>query len=403
MPPTFALTGLVVLDDGTKTADAVLVVQHGKILHAGSRQKFNLPVEFPVIEAHGWAVSPGLIDLQLNGAYGHDFTTDPDSLLPVAQRLPETGVTAFLPTFITSPIDSYTHKLLRVAEMQHSRVDKPAVTAKILGAHIEGPFLNPAKKGAHPQDLFLEPGEEALAKLQPVEAVRLLTLAPELPQGLAAVRWLRDRNIVVSIGHSAAGMEETFQAIEAGITCATHLFNAMRGMEHRDPGLVGTLLGERKLYCGLIADGIHVHPEMIKLAYRCLGSERIFLVTDAISAMGMPVGRYPIGDQIVFVDRVSARLADGTLAGSVLNLDQAVRNMLQFSGCSPAEALRMATLTPACAIGLEQQFGRLSPGYPADLVLFNESFDVQATFVDGNLVYATPGAMERLSTLSNSL
>lgn len=399
MITTFALFPTRLIDHGQEIADAALVVRNGKILYAGPRQGYVQPAEMPLIAASDYHVSPGLIDLQFNGGYGHDFTQDPGSLLEVARRLPETGVVSFLPTFITSPITAYAEKLAGVAAAQRNQAADPAEGAKILGAHVEGPFLNPAKKGAHRQEFFSEPVTEALEQLQPIDAVRLLTLAPEMPHGLEAVRWLRERNVVVSIGHSAASSEETLQAVEAGVTCATHLYNAMRGMESRNPGLVGTLLADGAVYCGLIVDGIHVHPQMVKLAYRCLGSKRIFLVTDAMAAMGMPAGKYPIGDQTVIVDAVSARLADGTLAGSILTLDQAVRNMVRFSGCTAAEALSMATTTPAAVLGLDGQAGCLHPGCPADLTLFDEFMNLQATFVDGNLVYAVPAARELLSSL----
>ena len=166
--------------------------------------------------------------------------------------------------------------------------------ARVLGAHVEGPFLSPQKKGAHNQELFRQANLEALASLQPIDAVRLLTLAPELPGGLDAIRWLVGRKIIVSIGHSAAGEAEILAAISAGASYATHLYNAMGSMSHRDPGSVGTLLTEDKIICGLIVDGIHVHPRMVKVAYRSLGAKRLTLVTDAMAAMGMSPGEYRI-------------------------------------------------------------------------------------------------------------
>src|SRR5690554_1196009 len=399
MTTGFALHCISIYDRGTRIDDALLVIRQGRIHYAGPRRERELPADLPLIDGHGWGVSPGLIDLQFNGAYGHDFTRDPSSLLAVARRLPETGVTAFLPTFITSPIDSYIEKLNRVRIAQQAQSQRGETGARILGAHVEGPFLNPAKKGAHRQEWFIDPTLEALEQLQPLEAVRLLTLAPERAHGLQAVRWLSERGVVVSIGHSAAGPQETCAAVEAGAALATHLYNAMRPMDHRDPGLVGALLVNDTIRCGLIVDGVHVHPLMVRLAYRLLGPERIALVTDAMAAMGMPSGESLIGDQTVYVDETSARLADGTLAGSILRLDQAVRNMVAFSGCSPAQALQMATSTPAAVLGLEGEMGRLAPGCPADLAIWDSSLHLQATFMDGRPVYTASAVQPLFASL----
>lgn len=391
MTSSFALTQINLIDDGKKTPDAMLIVERGVVVYAGPATGAPPVQGIPVIDGQGLTASPGLIDIQFNGGYGHDFTRDPHTIVEVARRLPETGVVAFLPTFVTSPIEAYAGMLEATASARQAQAAGQAGGARIIGAHVEGPFLSPEKKGAHREEWFCDPTPEALAQLRPIEAVGLLTLAPERNGSEAAIRWLCEQGVVVSIGHSAAGLGEAQAAIEAGATCATHLYNAMKGMGHRDPGLVGALLGMDGVFCGLIADGIHVHPQVVKVAYRCLGPGRLALVTDAMAAMGMPPGDYVIGAQRVIVDGVSARLEDGTLAGSILALDEAVRNMIAFTGCSPEAALQMATATPARALGRFGQMGHLRPGCPADLILLDEKLQVQATLIDGHPAYIRPG------------
>jgi N-acetylglucosamine-6-phosphate deacetylase len=387
MEITFAIRNVQLLEDGQAIPDALLIVDRGRIRYAGPQKDAPVYGDLPSVDGQNGYVAPGLIDLQFNGGYGQDFTANPAALLEAAKRLPETGVTAFLPTFITSALEAYPAMLQAVAAAREFQAQNPGSGARILGAHIEGPFLCPARKGAHLEAYFCDPLPAALDWLRPLQAVRLLTLAPERPGALEAIRTLTARGILVSIGHSDAGMEETLAAMRAGARYATHLYNAMGGMQHRDPGLVGTLLTSDEVVCGLIVDGVHVHPRMVRLAYRCLGARRITLVTDAMAAMGMPPGEYAIGGQAVTVDETSARLADGTLAGSILRMDEAVRNMIAFSGCTPAEAVRMASATPAEALGMAAEAGRLQPGRRADLVLLGANLKVQGTFIDGRRVY----------------
>lgn len=389
-PDEFALNHVTLIEDGAATLDSSILIQGGCIKAIKAGQVSHVRT-LRSVDGHGWLVSPGLVDLQINGAYGHDFTQDPGAISIVAERLPETGVVAFLPTIITSPIQEYPAKLRTVlAAIGHER------GARVLGAHLEGPFLNPEKRGAHNPKLFCPGGLSALACYSPLEAVRLVTLAPEMPGGLAAVRWLSQRGVIVSAGHSAATSDQALEAIEAGISFVTHLFNAMPALHHRQPGLTGLALTSPTLRCGLIADGVHVHPLMVRLAWQCRGTKRITLVTDSMAAMGMPEGRYPISGQTVIVNNQDARLKDGTLAGSILCMDQAVRNMVAFSGCSPAEALRAASTTPLEVLGLGDRMGHLLPGFPADLLILNEALQVEATLVRGHVVYATPQAQERL-------
>jgi N-acetylglucosamine-6-phosphate deacetylase len=390
---TFAIKNIQQVERGNPSYPSVVVVEGDRIIYAGMQSGFDLGKISRLVDGKDWIAAPGLIDLQINGAFGYDFTTQPESISQVALRLPETGVTAFLPTFITSPLAEYKHKLTEVLKAQ-----KAHRGARVLGAHIEGPFLNPDKHGAHDASLFCEPAASALETLTPIESVRMVTLAPEIKYGVEAIQWLIERRVVVSIGHSAAQEEHVLRAAAAGATCATHLYNAMPALHHRDPGLAGILLTSGKVRCGIIADGVHSHPHMVKLAYLCCGHENLYLVTDAMGAMGMPPGSYQIGGQSVTVNSGVVCLADGTLAGSVLRMDEALQNMMGFTGCSLADALDMASKNQANLLGENQRLGQIKAGYKADMILLNESLEVQATFVSGKLQFASPDTLARLSS-----
>lgn len=330
----------------------------------------------------GW-IAPGLIDLQINGAYGFDFTAQSATVSDVAKRLPETGVTAFLPTIISSPLESYPN-ILR--DLKRATAD--ARGAQILGVHLEGPYLSPQRAGAHNPDYLRAPILTTLQKYTGFASyplVKMVTLAPELLGALDLVRRFRGTGIVISAGHSAATYDQALAGFNSGITYGTHLFNAMSPLAHREPGLVGALLSS-DVPCGLIADGIHVHPAAIQAAFRAKGASEITLVTDAMAAMGTNKGSYTLGDREVIVDAKSARLADGTLAGSILQMDAAIRNVIEFTGCSLADAITMASATPARVLGLERK-GKIAPGCDGDLVVLDESLHVQMTIVQGEIVY----------------
>ncbi len=332
----------------------------------------------------GGTIVPGFIDLQINGAYGHDFTADGRTVADVALRLPRTGVTAFLPTIITSPWEAYPGAFGRSGRRSPKR--RAPRRRAFLGVHLEGPYLNPLRRGAHaPAHLRPINVAEIVAWAEP-DLVRLVTLAPELPAAPDAVRALRERGIVVSAGHSDATYDQAKAAFAAGVGWGTHLFNAMPPWGHRAPGLAGALLAS-DVPCGMIVDGIHVHRAAVKVVVAAKGAGQVTLVTDAMEAMGMPPGAYRLAGREVIVDHSSARLAeDGTLAGSILTMDAAVRNAMAFSGCSLAEAVAMATSTPARVLGLAQR-GRIVAGCHADLVVLDGDLQVARTWVRGRLAY----------------
>jgi N-acetylglucosamine-6-phosphate deacetylase len=326
-------------------------------------------------------ILPGFIDLQINGAFGVDLTLNPGGIAALSRQLPAHGVTAFLPTIITSPLECYP-KLLAACDLTPA----PA-GAQPLGLHLEGPFLHPDRRGAHDPAALCLPTRENLANLLHPRLVRLITLAPELPGGLDAIREIRRQGIVAGIGHSTAGYEEAWKMFEAGAGYAVHLFNAMPALHHRQPGLAGALLQPDAPPVGLIADGIHVHPAMLRLAYAARGIEGITLVSDAMAAAGLGPGTYTLGQQQVTVDAQGARLANGVLAGSAILLDEAVRNMVNLGICSLAEAASMASLIPAQVLGLAGRKGQLLPGYEADLVALDADLNVCLTVIEGNIAY----------------
>ena len=378
------LTPDVQIDDG------VLLIEHGRIVAVGDAASVTVPDGVEVIDAGGLIVAPGFIDLQLNGAFGDDFTLEPASIWRVAAGLPRWGVTSFLPTIITSPLA----QVAQAQEILASGAPHGWQGSIPLGLHCEGPFLNPQKKGAHNPAHLRSPAIEEITAWTPENHVRLVTLAPELPGALALVHALAERGIVVSAGHSMATYREAKAGFAAGIRYGTHLFNAMPPLEHREPGLPGALLTDPSLTIGIIPDGIHVHPSIVALAWAAKGTQRLTVVTDAMAALGMAPGRYMIADQEVIVTQHDhgvnvARLASGTLAGSVLAMDEALRRLITYTGCSLGDALATITATPADLLGVGSERGRLRAGACADLVFLTPTLEVVRTIVAGVTCYQT--------------
>jgi N-acetylglucosamine-6-phosphate deacetylase len=362
-----------------------ILIDGGRIAAFGRGGDVTRPAGARVVDASGLIACPGFIDLQFNGGFGHDFTDDPSSIWEVAAALPRYGVTAFLPTVITSPLETI------AAAQQVVNGGRPSgfTGAEPVGLHIEGPFLNPQKKGAHNPRHLRTPDAAAVAGWSPATGVRLVTLAPELPGALSLVALLSDRGVLMSAGHSMATFDQAKAGFDAGIRYGTHLFNAMPTLQHRDPGLPGALLTDARTTVGLIADGIHTHPAIVSLVWQALGPRRLNLVTDAMAALGVPAGTHRLADFDVIVDATSARLADGTLAGSILSLDQALRNLVAMAGCSLEDALQTMTTTAARAIGAEDR-GRLAPGAVADVVLLSPDLQVRTTIAAGAIAYEAP-------------
>lgn len=374
--------GATVLTPDEWIEHAAVLVENGHIVQVEQCPTAAPPAGADVIDGSGLLLAPGLIDLQLNGAFGDDFTANPHTIWSVAQQLPRYGVTAFLPTIITSPPTT-------VAAAQQVLRERPSDFrgTEPLGLHLEGPFLNPQKKGAHNPAYLRDPDLDLVAGWSLNTGVRLVTLAPELPGAIDVIEQLAARGVVVSAGHSMATYAEAQRGFEAGVGYGTHLFNAMSSLGHREPALPGALLSHADAVVGLIPDGIHVHPALVQLIWQIKGPRGVNLVSDAIAALGMPPGTYHLNDLEIVVTERESRLLNGTIAGSIVSLDEAVRNLVAYTGCASEDAITTATSTPADVLHLGHERGRVQAGYRADLVLLTPELEVTTTIVGGNIVY----------------
>ena len=333
-----------------------------------------------VLDATGLLVAPGFVDVQCNGAFGVDLAAEPERVDEVAARLPEVGVTAWCPTLVTSPPDRFERLRAAVAT-------SPAPgAARALGLHLEGPLLAPQRRGAHRPELLRMPGAVDASRWTRADGVALVTLAPELPGALGLIARLRASGVTVSVGHTAASPAQLDAAFAAGARTVTHLCNGMPPFHHRSPGPVGWALAHRRVVAGLIADGVHVDPLALAALHAALGPARTLLVSDAVAPAGLPGAAD------------AERLRDGTLAGGTMLLDQCVRNLVAFTGCSAAAAVRSVTAVPARVLGRRDR-GRIAPGYVAELTLLTPDLHVVGTVI-GDVVSAA--LRERVTTPTSS-
>jgi N-acetylglucosamine-6-phosphate deacetylase len=369
-----AVAGATILEPG------YVVTGGGRIAEVGA----GPPPGDPDIRLGHGVLVPGLVDLQVNGFYGVDLAEcDPAGWAMVARRLPETGTTAFLPTFITAPLAELAAALRAARQITAGGL----AGARVLGVHLEGPFLSPLRAGAHRPSLMVPPTPGAVAELLAAGpgVLRLMTLAPETEGALAAIGTLVAAGVLVSVGHSDATARQVAAAAGAGARMVTHLFNAQRGLHHREPGVAGQALTDQRLTSGLIVDLAHVAAPVCAIAFAAAPG-RICLVTDAAAAAGMPQGRYLLGgDQVELPAGGGAPVRqDGTLAGSALRMDQAVANAVSV-GLGLAEAVAAASRIPADLIG-RPDLGRLAPGAAADLAWLGDDLHALATWVAGEQV-----------------
>ena len=341
-----------------------------------------------VINARNRIVCPGFIDIQINGAFGYDFS-DPsitkEQINHVCRNLLSSGCTAICPTIITSAFDtSY-----REASVEEG--------CAILGAHCEGPFISPQRSGAHPPEYVRAPvkGAESVQECYgDTSNIKIVTMAPELEGALAATNYLVQQGITVSMGHTAAHINQAIDGVGAGASLMTHLFNAMTPFHHRDPGMIGVLgmPTDESPYYSIIVDGIHSHPFAVRFAWKANGSHCV-LITDAMAAAGLPDGHYKLGKQNVVVADNRAVLEENhdTLAGSIVHIDVCVRNYVKFTGCSREEALRNATSNPAHVIHMDHKKGALEANMDADFLFLDDDLNVLATFVGGELAWNKEG------------
>jgi N-acetylglucosamine-6-phosphate deacetylase len=351
----------------------------------------SLELGSPVLDLGSRWLLPGFIDGHVHGGGGAQCnTSDTEEIVAMARFHASHGTTAVLATTVAADLDALVVAVGTIASVAGRREEGAAV---VLGSHLEGPFLNRDRAGAMDASVFLDPSGDALSRL--LEAgrgtVRMVTLAPELPDALTVVRELAGLGVVVSIGHTDAGYREVEAAVAAGARSATHLFNAMRPLDHREPGVVGAVLDFDEVSCELICDGVHVDPAALRLAWRAKGTAGVRLVTDAIQAAGMPDGSYALGGSSVEVRSGRARSAGGdVIAGSTLTMDVALRNAVRFLGATVVDASAMASQNPARVLGIERRKGAIAAGLDADLVVLDDSLHICATMVEGGWVSEAP-------------
>lgn len=334
-------------------------------------------------------ILPGLVDLQLNGAFGVDFS-DPDAdLAAAAAALPATGVTAFAPTIVSSPAELYGPCLRRHAE------PVPDGAARILGTHIEGPFLAPGRLGAHDPAVARDPDLLELRTWLEAGLVRIVTMAPELPGAVDLIGELSARGVVAAIGHSDASWAQAEAAIVAGARLGTHLFNAMPPLHHREPGITGRLLAPG-VAVSVIVDGVHLAPETVRMVAAAKDPDELVFITDGLAALGQPPGTFRLGGRDVISDGTAARLVDGTLSGSVLPMAPALGRLVA-AGLDPSVAARAASTTPARLMGAESELGRVAAGRVADLVLLDADWSPVITLVQGRVGHTTIGVEQPVS------
>jgi N-acetylglucosamine-6-phosphate deacetylase len=334
-------------------------------------------------------LAPGYIDTHVHGGGGAQFnTSDPDEIAAVARFHAAHGTTALLATTVAAPLDELCAALETIARSTGARDG-----AEVLGAHLEGPFLSPVRPGAMDPTTFLEPNEQIVERLLEASAgtLRMMTVAPELPGALELIVKLVERGAIGSVGHSDACYEQVRVAVAAGVRSATHTFNAMPPLHHREPGVLGAVLDLPEVSCELICDGIHVSPAAMRLAYRAKGAAGIRLVTDAMQAAGMSDGEYRLGTARVTVAGGQARLAEGdSIAGSTLTMDEAVRGAVRWLGLTVEEAVGLAAANPARLLGLADRKGLIAPGLDADLTVLDDDLRACATIVAGVWVHGAP-------------
>ncbi|VVC75115.1 N-acetylglucosamine-6-phosphate deacetylase [Aquicella siphonis] len=379
-------SGMQILVGNEWSLEHAVVVEEGiiKAVLPADMIGHQLPAKQVVYSPHHYLI-PGLIDLHIHGAGGHDVMDGNEKALRgICETLASEGVTGFLATTMTAPVAKLESVLSAIAAFMPGREG-----AAILGIHLEGPFISRDKMGAQAGDHVALPNPEWVQRWHEMTrgAFKLMTLAPELTDVIPMIKTLRRLGVTSSVGHTNAGYAETCHALAAGCSHATHLFNAMRGLHHREPGAAGALLLSDKVNVELIVDGLHLHPAVVDLAWRLKGTDRIVLVTDAMRAKCLGDGAFELGGHTVTVHAGCAALPDGTLAGSTLRMPQAIRNMAQYTECSLADAVRMASANPARILGLDGRKGSIENGKDADLVVMDSAFEVELTLRGGKEVF----------------
>jgi len=371
--------------------DPVMEVSDGRVLSIRSKSESEIPADAKRLDFPSATLAPAFLDVHIHGGAGHDvMEATPEALAKVSGFLASRGTGKFLATTVTAPLDATLQSLSGLAKLIEAAKEDNWQGARPLGIHLEGPFLSHAKRGVHPPEDLLAPEISTFDRMfEAAEGhIRLMTLAPELPGAVELAAHATAKGVRISVGHSNATAAETKAAIAAGASSATHTFNAMRALDHREPGILGTVLTTDSLYAELICDGIHVDPSLVPLWWRAKGGKRGILVTDAMSAAGMPDGEYMLGGFPVHVADGRAT-ANGVLAGSVLTLDRALKNFITFTGASVEDALPLPTRNPAAMTGFEDFAGTLRADGPADFVALGADGALTASVIGGQLQGAT--------------
>jgi N-acetylglucosamine-6-phosphate deacetylase len=378
--------GKMVTEEGLKECD--LLTSGEKILLIGEKIPEDLAEGAEKIQIPDDAVLlPGMIDLHIHGAAGADVMDGTEeALMTMCAALPAEGTTSFLATTMTERMDRIEAALKNTAEFMGKQ--NPGY-AEVLGVHLEGPFISPKRAGAQPKEYIIYPNIEQFKELNESAdgKIKLVTLAPEEPGGFELTSYLKENRIVASIGHSDAAYEDVVKSVMAGITHGTHLYNAMRGMHHRDPGTAGGIMLRDEITAEIIVDGIHSDGEMVKLAYKLKGADKMVLITDSMRAKCLDEGLYTLGGQNVIVKGEKAVLKDGTLAGSILKMNDAIKRMRQFTSCSLEEIVKMTSENPAKELGIFSSKGSLNAGKDADLVMMSKCGEVLKTYCRGKKAF----------------
>lgn len=366
----------IVLHDGI--VEKNLFIDDDKIVEISERN----PVSEEIIDAQGLYVAPGFIDVHTHGRGGSDtmYATFED-LNTISKAALKTGVTSFLPTTMTMPVEDIA-KAIQVIADNKDKVEG----AQILGTHLEGPFFNKKYKGAQPEECMILPTVENYLSFvkDNQDIVRKISIAPELDHSIELIEYLKDKNTVVSMGHTNATYEEAQKAVDAGATSGTHTYNAMTPLTHRAPGVVGAIMINDSVYAELILDGIHVNFAAAKALLRAKGKDKVVLITDSMEAAGLPDGTYSLGGQPVYVVGKEARLADGALAGSIANMNECVKNAYQNLNLELYEAINLATYNPAQSLH-EDMIGEIKEGNYADIIFIDEDIDIKNVIIKGNV------------------
>ena len=381
MAETSVLTGAsVVLPDG--------IVEGGRITVAGAAIAANDPVQASTLDLPGHWILPGFVDIHVHGGGGASFSSvRTQDILTVIDTHRRHGTTTMLASTVTGDLDDLARQAAFLSEL--------AEQGDLAGVHFEGPFISPHRCGAHKPSLLRDPDPADVRKLLDASrgAARMVTLAPELPGGLDSVRLLAEQGVIAAVGHTDATYEATLRAIDAGATVATHLFNAMPPLHHRDPGPIAALLEDERVTVELVNDGVHLHPAILELAFHSAGADRVAFITDAMDAAGFGDGNYLLGPMAVEVTDGVARLVDGgSIAGSTLTLDTAFKRAVTIDHLPVQDAVRALSANPARLLGAYDRIGSLEPGKDADLVVLDAEFDLVGVMRKGRWVVEPPSA-----------